>query len=101
MDNLIDKLWHGKLCPNEDYVKEYPEYFDALEKIIAAQRKFTKTLSKNQKDAFFEYNKSQGIYESAVESVVFKHAFKLGVNLMHQCIDTSSFKIEFDDGVTY
>ena len=79
MEDIIDRLYHGQLRPNENIgsaVKECPD------KLQRSEQKLTETFSKEQAELYRELTIDQDIYVGMTNLEAFRRGLRIGMELM-------------------
>ncbi len=82
MKKMIDELWYGNVCPQDDARNNTEEMKELMGYIARHQEDLTKTLTDEQKAIFEKFDDCWSEYSSKAEKAIFSYAFKLGVRLM-------------------
>lgn len=79
---VLDKLWQGKLSPNEQCIVHGSEYSDIRHKATQLSKQIVSNLSDEVKQKFQEYQnlREQMCYIS--EEDMFVNGFRIGVGLL-------------------
>ena len=79
---VLDKLWQGKLSPNEQCIVHGSEYSDIRHKATQLSKQIVSSLSDEVKQKFQEYQylREQMCYIS--EEDMFVNGFRIGVGLL-------------------
>ena len=79
---VLDKLWQGKLSPNEQCIVHGSEYSDIRHKATQLSKQIVSSLSDEAKQRFQEYQdlREQMCYIS--EEDMFVNGFRIGVGLL-------------------
>ena len=79
---VLDKLWQGKLSPNEQCIVHGSEYSDIRHKATQLSKQIVSSLSDEAKQKFQEYQdlREQMCYIS--EEDMFVNGFRIGVGLL-------------------
>ena len=90
---VLDKLWQGKLSPNEQCIVHGSEYSDIRHKATQLSKQLVSSLSEEGKQVFQEYQelREQMCYIS--EEDMFVNGFRIGVGLLLDAVgpDNSQF----------
>ena len=79
MEDIIDRLYHGQLRPNENIgsaVKECPD------KLQSSEQKLTETFTKEQAELYRELTIDQDIYVGMTNLEAFRRGLRIGIELM-------------------
>ncbi len=85
---VLDKLWQGKLSPNEQCIQHGSEYSEIRHKAVQLNKQIISSLSDDGKRIFQEYQdlREQMCYISEEDSFV--NGFRIGVGLLLDAIGT-------------
>ena len=85
---VLDKLWQGKLSPNEQCIQHGSEYSEIRHKAVQLSKQIISSLSDDGKRIFQEYQdlREQMCYIS--EEDCFVNGFRIGVGLLLDAIGT-------------
>ena len=81
MKSMIDELWYGNVCPQDDARNNTEEMKELMGYIARHQEELTKTLTDEQKTIFEKLDDCWSEYASKAEKAIFSYAFKLGARL--------------------
>ena len=83
---VLDKLWQGKLSPNEQCIQHGSEYSEIRHKAVQLSNQIISSLSDDGKRIFQEYQdlREQMCYIS--EEDMFVNGFRIGVGLLLDAI---------------
>ena len=79
MEDIIDRLYHGQLRPNENIGSAVK---DSTDKLQSSEQKLTETFSKEQAKLFHELTIDQDIYVGMTNLEVFRRGLRIGMELM-------------------
>ncbi len=85
---VLDKLWRGKLSPNEPCIIHGSEYSDLRHKATQLSKQFVSTLSDDGKRMFQEYQDLGEQMCQISEEDMFVNGFRTGVGLLLDAIGT-------------
>ena len=89
MKNMINELWHGNICPQNDSRNNSPEMKELMGYMSRHHDDLLKTMTDEQKEIFEKFDDCWSEYSSYAEEAIFEYAFKLGARLaMEIQIDT-------------
>ena len=90
---VLDKLWQGKLSPNEQCIQHGSEYSEIRHKAVQLSNQIISSLSDDGKRIFQEYQdlRERMCYISEEDSFV--NGFRIGVGLLLDAI--SSYDSQF------
>ena len=85
---VLDKLWQGKLSPNEQCIQHGSEYSEIRHKAVQLSKQIISSLSDDGKRIFQEYQdlRERMCYISEEDSFV--NGFRIGVGLLLDAIGT-------------
>ena len=81
MKNMINELWHGNICPQNDSRNNSPEMKELMEYMARHHEDLEKSFSDEQKEVFEKFHDCWSEYMSLAEAAIFEYAFKLGARL--------------------
>ena len=79
MEDIIDRLYHGQLRPNESIGLAPKECTDKLQ---YSERQLTETFTKEQAELYRELTIDQDIYIGMTNLEAFKRGLRIGIELM-------------------
>ena len=79
MEDIIDRLYHGQLRPNENIGTAAKECTDKLQ---GYEQNLTETFSKEQAKLFHELTIDQDIYIGMTNLEAFRRGLRVGIELM-------------------
>ena len=79
MEDIIDRLYHGQLRPNENIGTAAKECSDKLQ---GSERQLTKTFTKEQAELYRELTIDQDIYIGMTNLEAFRRGLRVGIELM-------------------
>ena len=79
MEDIIDRLYHGQLRPNEDIGSAAKECSDKLQ---SSEQKLTETFTKEQAELYRELTIDQAIYIGMTNVEAFRRGLRVGIELM-------------------
>ena len=79
MEDIIDRLYHGQLRPNENIGATANECSDKLQRF---EQKLTETFTKEQAELYQELTIDQGIYIGMTNLEAFRRGLRIGIELM-------------------
>ena len=85
---VLDKLWQGKLSPNEQCIQHGSEYSEIRHKAVHLSKQIVSGMSDDGKRVFEEYQdlRERMCYISEEDSFV--NGFRIGVGLLLDAIGT-------------
>jgi len=81
MKSIINELWHGNICPQNDSRSSSTEMKELMEYIARYHDDLLKTMTDEQKEIFEKFDDCWSEYASYAEEAVFEYAFKLGMQI--------------------
>ena len=81
MKNMINELWHGNICPQNDSRNNSPEMKELMEYMARHHDDLLKTMTDEQREIFEKFDDCWSEYASYAEEAIFKYAFKLGMQI--------------------
>jgi hypothetical protein len=85
---VLDKLWRGKLSPNEQCIVHGSEYSDLRSKAVQLEKKILSGLSDEGKRTLQEYQELRDQMAYISEEDMFVNGFRTGVGLLLDAIGT-------------
>ena len=85
---VLDKLWQGKLSPNEQCIVHGREYSDLRSKAVQLEKKILSGLSDEGKRTLQEYQELRDQMAYISEEDMFVNGFRTGVGLLLDAIGT-------------
>ena len=85
---VLDKLWQGKLSPNEQCIVHGSEYSDLRSKAVQLEKKILSGLSDEGKRTLQEYQELRDQMAYISEEDMFVSGFRTGVGLLLDAIGT-------------
>ena len=85
---VLDKLWQGKLSPNEQCIVHVSEYSDLRSKAVQLEKKILSGLSDEGKRTLQEYQELRDQMAYISEEDMFVNGFRTGVGLLLDAIGT-------------
>ena len=79
MEDIIDRLYHGQLRPNENIGLATKECADKLQD---SERQLTETFTKEQAELYQELTIDQDIYIGMTNLEAFRRGLRIGIELM-------------------
>ena len=90
---VLDKLWQGKLSPNEQCIVHGSQYSDLRHKASQLSHQFVSTLSEDGKRLFQEYQDLREQMSYISEEDMFVNGFRIGVGLLLDAV--GSYESQF------
>ena len=85
---VLDKLWRGKLSPNEQCIVHGSEYSDLRSKAVQLEKKILSGLSDEGKRTLQEYQELRDQMAYISEEDMFVNGFRTGVGLLLDAVGT-------------
>ena len=85
---VLDKLWQGKLSPNEQCIQHGSEYSEIRHKAVQLSKQIISSLSDDGKRIFQEYQDLRERMCYISEEDCFVNGFRIGVGLLLDAIGT-------------
>ena len=85
---VLDKLWRGKLSPNEQCVNYGSEYSTLSSSLLHISKQIMSVLPEAEKQLFQEYQETQQKMIAISEEDVFVNGFRIGMGLILDAIGT-------------
>ncbi len=85
---VLDKLWQGKLSPNEQCIQHGSEYSEIRHKAVQLSNQIISSLSDDGKRIFQEYQDLRERMCYISEEDCFVNGFRIGVGLLLDAIGT-------------
>lgn len=79
MEDIIDRLYHGQLRPNDNIGSAVK---DSTDKLQDSEQKLTETLTKEQAELYWELTIDQDIYIGMTNLEAFRRGLRVGIELM-------------------
>lgn len=94
MNNVLDRLYSGKIYPAEQIVVRTSKYRELNRKIIDEKKYFQSVLSPNDGKRFEDLGDLELQRSSAYAFENFVYGFRLGVGLLLETLDTQPIHTE-------
>ena len=85
---VLDKLWQGKLSPNEQCIQHGSEYSEIRHKAVQLSNQIISSLSDDGKRIFQEYQDLREQMSYISEEDMFVNGFRIGVGLLLDAVGT-------------
>ena len=85
---VLDKLWQGKLSPNEQCVQHGSEYSELRHKAAQLGKQITDSLSDDGRRMLQEYQDLREQMSYISEEDMFVNGFRIGVGLLLDAVGT-------------
>ena len=86
MKSIINELWHGNVCPQNDSRNNSSEMKELMEYMARHHDDLLKTMTDEQKEIFEKFEDCWGEYATYAEEAIFEYAFKLGAKLVYEAL---------------
>ena len=90
---VLDKLWQGKLSPNEQCIVHGSEYGDLRSKAVQLEKQIVSSLSDDGKRVLREYQELREQMAYISEEDMFVNGFRIGVGLILDAV--GSYESQF------
>ena len=90
---VLDKLWQGKLSPNEQCIVHGSEYSDLRSKAVQLEKQIISSLSDDGKRVLREYQELREQMAYISEEEMFVNGFRIGVGLILDAV--GSYESQF------
>ena len=90
---VLDKLWQGKLSPNEQCIVHGSEYSDLRSKAVQLEKQILSRLSDDGKQVLQEYQDLREQMAYISEEDMFVNGFRIGVGLILDAV--GSYESQF------
>ena len=90
---VLDKLWQGKLSPNEQCIVHGSEYSDLRSKAVQLEKQIVSSLSDDGKRILQEYQELRDRMAYISEEDMFVNGFRIGVGLILDAV--GSYESQF------
>ncbi len=82
MKSIIEELWYGNICPQEDGVSNSPEFKELAGYITRHRTELEETMSDEQKRILNKMMECRNEIDCLIETKIFANGLKLGAKLM-------------------
>ena len=93
MIHILEDLWYGNICPQEQSTENNREIKKLLELMGQNRDKLCKTISDEEKETLAKYDDCINEMNGIIEREIFAYAFRLGsrimLEVMKNCDDNS------------
>ena len=90
---VLDKLWQGKLSPNEQCIVHGSEYSDLRSKAVQLEKQILSRLSNDGKQVLQEYQDLREQMAYISEEDMFVNGFRTGIGLLLDAV--GSYESQF------
>ena len=87
MKSIINELWHGNVCPQNDTRNNSPEMKELMEYMARHHDDLLETMTDEQKEIFEKFDDCWSEYTSYAEEAIFTYAFNLGMQIAIQTLN--------------
>ena len=87
MQNILEELWYGNICPNSDYFKITKETRELMRDLSDHHSNLISILNDDQRDIFEKFNECNVQLSDVYERKIFEYAFKLGARIAIEVMD--------------
>ncbi len=91
MSKILEELWHGNICPIEEYRESREEVSDLTEYIKRHRNDLKATMSDEQKAIFEKLDDCSDELDNMCQREIFAYAFRLGARI---AIEVMRFRID-------
>ena len=81
MQNIIEELWYGNICPSDGCRKTTPEVKEQMGYIADHHETLSGMLTEKQKETLEKFDDCWGELTDINEREIFVYAFKLGARI--------------------
>ena len=81
MQNILEELWYGNLCPCDEYRESEEQASDLTEYIAMHRKDLREAFSDVQKEAFEKYEECRDELDKMSQREIFSYAFRLGARI--------------------
>ena len=81
MKSIINELWHGNVCPQNDSRNNSSEMKELMEYVAQHHDDLLKTMTDEQKEIFEKFDDCWSEYSSYAEEAIFTYAFNRGMQI--------------------
>ena len=93
MNHILEDLWYGNICPQEQSTENNREIKKLLELMGQNRDKLCETISDKEKETLAKYDDCINEMNGIIEREIFAYAFRLGgkimLEVMKNCDDNS------------
>ena len=86
MKSIIEELWYGNICPQEDGVSNSPEFKELSGYITRHRTEQEATMSDEQKRILNKMMDCRNEIDCLTEAKIFANGLKLGAKLMFEML---------------
>ena len=91
MSKILEELWHGNICPIEEYRESREQTSDLIEYIKKHRNDLKATMSDEQKEIFEKLDDCDDELDNMCQREIFSYAFRLGARI---AIEVMSLQID-------
>ncbi len=81
MQNILEELWYGNLCPCDEYRESAEQAADLTEYISTHRKDLRAALSDAQNAIFEKYEECRAELDKMSQREIFSYAFRLGARI--------------------
>ena len=81
MQKILEELWHGNICPIEEYRGSREEMSDLIEYIRRHRNDLKATMSEEQKTIFEKLDDCEDELDNMCQREIFAYGFRLGARI--------------------
>ena len=86
MKSIIEELWYGNICPQEDGISNSPEFKELVGYISRHRIELEATMSDEQKRILNKMMDCRNEIDCLTEAKIFANGLKLGAKLMFEML---------------
>lgn len=88
--NTIKELWHGNIVPQDDARNNTKEMKDIMGYMSRHHDELIESMTEEQKEIFAKFDDCWSEYMSLAEAAIFDYAFKLGMRIAIETIQSEN-----------
>ena len=88
--NVIKELWHGNIVPQDDARNNTKEMKDIMGYMSRHHDELIESMTDEQKEIFAKFDDCWSEYMSLAEAAIFEYAFKLGMRIAIETIQSEN-----------
>jgi hypothetical protein len=88
--NTIKELWHGNIVPQDDARNNTKEMKDIMGYMSRHHDELIESMTDEQKEMFAKFDDCWSEYMSLAEAAIFEYAFKLGMRIAIETIQSEN-----------
>lgn len=82
MENILDELWSGNICPDMDCHTNTKETKKLMQFMAEHHEKLMETLCENEREIFQKFDDCNSELADIYQREIFIYAFRLGARIM-------------------